>query len=93
MEFLYCSGADLSRDFASLPAYDLKIHAHKQSAFSRASANELALELYRLGVFNPEYAPQAEIMLSLMEFEGKDKALATIRENGRKLSVMKENLV
>ena len=61
--------------------------------FKALLANELALELYRLGVFNPEYAPQAEIMLSLMEFEGKDKALATIRENGRKLSVMKENLV
>lgn len=81
--FLYCSGADISRDLAMLPSYDLKIHAHKRSAFSRASANELALELYRLGVFNPEYAPQAEIMLSLMEFEGKDKALATIRENKR----------
>ena len=93
MEFLYCSGADLARDFASLPAYDLKIHAHKQSAFSRASANELALELYRLGVFNPEYAPQAEIMLSLMEFEGKDTALATIRENGKRLEAMKETLV
>ena len=93
MEFLYCSGNDLSKDFSSLPAYDLKIHAHKQSAFSRASANELALELYRLGVFNPEYAPQAEIMLSLMEFEVKDKTLATIRENGRRLSAAKEALV
>ena len=48
---------------------------------------------YRLGVFNPEYAPQAEIMLSLMEFEGKDKTLATIRENGRRLSAAKEALV
>ncbi|MBE6588055.1 MAG: hypothetical protein E7647_06545 [Ruminococcaceae bacterium] len=81
LRFLYCSGADILSESGATPLFDLKIHAHKKSAFSRASANELALELYKLGVFNPEYAPQAEVMLGLMEFEGKDSALAAIREN------------
>lgn len=81
--FMYCDSADLSPLAAREPLFDLKIHAHKKSAFSRASANELALELYRLGIFNPEYAPQAKVMLGLMEFEGKDAALAAICENAK----------
>lgn len=79
-EFVYCSAADLSPLSALMPLYDLKIHAHKRSAFSRASANELALELYRMGVFSAERSREAKIMLSLMEFEGKDEALAAISE-------------
>ena len=86
IDFLYCSSDDLSPLCEEMPLYDLKIHAHKKSAFSRASANELALELYRMGIFAPERASEAEIMLSLMEFEGKDGALSAIRERGAQMS-------
>jgi len=80
LQFVYCSRDQLSPLCAEIPVFDLKIHAHKKSAFSRVSANELALELYRLGVFSKERAAEAEIMLSLMEFEGKEEALAAIRD-------------
>lgn len=80
MEFVYCSSEKLPQRVLGAPTFDLKIHAHKKSAFSRASANELAVTLYKLGVFDPQRAPQAEIMLGLMEFEGKDAALSAIRE-------------
>lgn len=82
MEFMYCSRSSFSPINSRSPAFDIKIKAFKRPAYSQASVNEIALELYRLGVFNPEYSSQAEILLSLMEFEGKDSALAALRENG-----------
>ncbi len=82
-EFIYCSGKDLSPLSSSVPVYDIKIKAHKRSAFSRASANELAMALYKLGIFAPENAESAALCLSLMEFEGKDEVLARLSETVR----------
>lgn len=62
------------------PIFDIKVRAHKKSAFSRASQNELAKELYQLGLFNPQYAAQAEICMNMMEFEGKDEVIRKIKE-------------
>ncbi|MBQ2729673.1 MAG: hypothetical protein IJF69_02755 [Clostridia bacterium] len=83
LEFMYFKNDCLPEGSDQKPVFDLKVKAHKKSAFSKASTNELALELYRMGVFNPEYAPQAEILLSLMDFEGKDEALTAILENAK----------
>ena len=83
LEFMYFQSDLLPAGSDVSPVFDLKVRAHKKSAFSKASVNELALELYKLGVFNPEYAPQAEILLSLMDFEGKDEALSALLENAR----------
>ncbi|MBQ4066777.1 MAG: hypothetical protein IJD22_03930 [Clostridia bacterium] len=86
VKFIYCSKDSFSPLGAVMPVFDLKVHAHKKSAFSVVSANELALELYRIGAFDPERASQAGIMLELMEFEGKDAALAHIRSNAARSS-------
>ena len=81
MEFAQCSSTQIFPVPSRAPVFDLKIRAHKKSAFSTATANELACTLYKLGVFNPEYINQAEVLLTLMEFEGKDEALSLLREN------------
>ncbi len=81
IEFMYAQKSCFPPLSDKIPVFDIKVRAHKKSAFSKASVNELALELYRLGAFNPEYSKQAEILLSLMDFEGKDEALSAIREN------------
>lgn len=92
IEFTECSTTDISPISTKHPVFDLKIRTHKKSAFSTATANELACQLYKMGVFNPEYFAQAEILLSLMEFEGKDEAVAKLRENASiaKASVKKK---
>ena len=46
--------------------------------------NELALQLYQLGMFNPRMADQALMCLDMMEFEGKDVLVRRITENVRK---------
>ncbi len=65
----------IKNDMLSAPVYDIKVHAHKKSAFSRAGANELACRLYELGMFRGENASAAQICLSMMDFEGKDEIL------------------
>ncbi|MBO4584239.1 MAG: hypothetical protein J5756_04140 [Clostridia bacterium] len=61
--------------------FDVSISAQKGSPFSRISQNELIKELYQLGVFRPDLADQALVMLDAMEFEGKDEMIEKIRQN------------
>ena len=60
------------------PVFDVKVSAQRRSAYSRLSQNELAMELYRLGLFEPGREQQALGCLSLMEFDGKDTALSRV---------------
>lgn len=63
--------------------FDICVKAQKNNPFSRLSQNETAAELYKMGAFNPEYARQALIMLSMMDFEGKDEIKTLIEESAK----------
>ena len=65
-----------------LPIFDVKISGEKSSPFSRVSQNELALQLYNSGFFNPELKEQAVIALSMMDFDGKYDVLSRITGGG-----------
>lgn len=65
-----------------MAAFDVSVHAQKQSPYATASQNELAKELYQLGVFDPARASQALPMLEMMSFEGRDKVLDAVRGGG-----------
>ncbi len=53
------------------PIFDIKVNAEKGSPFSKISQNELALQLYSAGIFNPQMREQAITCVSMMDFEGK----------------------
>ena len=65
-----------------LPVFDLDVKASKNTAYSKLSQNELAIQLYGMGVFNPENATVAHALISTMDFNGKNEILKTIRNNG-----------
>ena len=46
------------------------------------SQNELAIQFYNLGFFNPQQADQTMLCLMMMEFEGKEKLIQRITEMG-----------
>lgn len=71
------------------PVFDIRIKAQKKNPFSRASQNEMAIGLYKLGFFNPERAQESIVALELMEFEGKDKVLEAVRQGQTLLNVCK----
>lgn len=64
------------------PIFDIKVKAQKSSPYSRLSQNEMALQFYQLGFFNPEMTDQALAAVDMMDFEGKEKIRETIRNNG-----------
>ena len=73
-----------------LPIYDIKVHAQKSDPFSSAVQNERAQALYHMGVFNPQMAAQAMPMLEMMDFEGRDKVMETVRRNGTLMQQMQQ---
>ncbi len=67
------------------PVFDIKVSAEKASPFSKISQNELALQLYNAGMFNPELRQQALIAISMMDFEGKEALAAKLSGGGIRL--------
>ena len=64
------------------PIFDIKVSAEKASPFSKISQNELALQLYNAGMFNPELRQQALVAISMMDFEGKEALAAKLSGGG-----------
>ena len=60
------------------PVFDIKVSAQKASPFTKISQNELALQLYNAGMFNPEFRQQALLAISMMDFEGKSALAAKL---------------
>ena len=65
-----------------LPVFDVDVTAEKSSSYSRLSQNELALQFYNNGFFNPQYADQALACLDMMDFQGKDMMMQKVQANG-----------
>ena len=65
-----------------LPMFDIEITAQKQSPYSKMSQNELALQFYSAGFFNPQMADQALACLDMMDFDRKQFIMQKIAQNG-----------
>jgi hypothetical protein len=65
-----------------LPLFDIEITAQKQSPYSKMSQNELALQFYQAGFFNPQMADQALACLDMMDFDRKQFIMQKIAQNG-----------
>ena len=65
-----------------LPLFDIEVVAQKASPYSRMSQNELALQFFGAGFFNPQMTDQALACLQMMDFDGKDRVIRIIQNNG-----------
>lgn len=74
------------------PEFDVAVSAAKKTTFSRISQNELARELYQMGVFLPNNAVPALAVLSMMDFDGIDKVRALVEENARNYQLQMQAL-
>ena len=64
-----------------LPVFDIKVSAQKRNLYTRVSQNELALQFFNLGFFNPALADQALLCLEMMEFDGKEAVMQKVAAN------------
>lgn len=65
-----------------LPLFDIEITAQKQSPYSKMSQNELALQFFSAGFFNPQIADQALACIDMMDFDRKQFVMQKIAQNG-----------
>lgn len=65
-----------------VPLFDIEVTAQKQSPYSKMSQNELALQFFGAGFFNPQLADQALACLDMMDFDRKEFIMQKIAQNG-----------
>ena len=65
-----------------LPMFDIEVTAQKQSPYSKMSQNEMALQFFGAGFFNPQIADQALACLDMMDFDRKEFVMQKIAQNG-----------
>ena len=64
------------------PLFDIEVTAQKQSPYSKMSQNELALQFFGAGFFNPQISDQALACLEMMDFDRKQFIMQRIAQNG-----------
>lgn len=90
-------GIDFGVDMGyRLPLFDIEITAQKQSPYSKMSQNEMALQFYGAGFFNPQVADQALACLEMMDFDRKHFVMQKINQNGtmyQRLMAMQQQML
>ncbi|MBR4079521.1 MAG: hypothetical protein IKK29_04865, partial [Christensenellaceae bacterium] len=79
-----------------VPMFDIEITAQKQSPYSKMAQNELALQFYSAGFFNPQMADQALACLDMMDFDRKQFIMNKVSQNGtmyQQLLMMQQQLL
>lgn len=74
-------GQDGQPDGLRKPVFDITVSAQKASEYTSMAQNELALQFFQLGFFNPQMVDQALATLDIMDFEGKDSIIQKIQQN------------
>ncbi len=64
-----------------LPLFDIQVSAQKASPYATLSQNELALQFYAHGFFDPGRAEQALLCLDMMDFDRKGAIMEAIAKN------------
>lgn len=73
-----------------LPEFDIEVAAQKASPYSKAAQNELALQLYSAGFFNPQNTDQSLACLNVMDFDHKSDIVNQIKKNGTLLDALQQ---
>ena len=76
-------GVDFGQDMGMrLPMFDVKVSAQKKNVYTKVTQNELAMQFFQLGFFNPQMTDQALLCLEIMDFDGKDGIMQKIAQMG-----------
>ena len=76
-------GNDFGQDMGfRLPVFDVKVSAQKKNVYTKVAQNELALQFFQLGFFNPQMVDQSLMCLEMMDFDDKDIIMQKISQMG-----------
>ena len=65
-----------------LPVFDIKVSAQKKNVYTKVTQNELALQFFNMGFFNPQMTDQTLMCLEMMDFDGKDGIMQKVAQMG-----------
>lgn len=65
-----------------MPVFDIDVRAQRENAYTQMAQNELGVQFWGMGLFNPQMTDQAIMLLDMMEFKGKDELKRRIMEQG-----------
>ena len=76
-------GNDFGQDMGyRLPVFDIKVSAQKKNVYTKVAQNELALQFFKLGFFNPQQVDASLMCLEMMDFDDKDIIMQKIAKMG-----------
>ena len=76
-------GQDFGQDMGyRLPEFDIDVTAERENAYTKAAQNELAIQLYQLGVFNPQQVDMSLMLLDMMDFKDKEQVQQKLQTMG-----------
>lgn len=70
------------------PEFDIKVYAQKRSAYTKVANNEMAIQFFQMGFFNPQMAEQALLCLEMMDFDKKDEIMQKISRNAQMFQML-----
>ena len=73
-----------------VPEYDIDCVPEKNTSYTKMSQNELALQLYSGGFFNPTNADQSLACLSIMDFDSKEEVERKVAQNGTLFTMLRQ---
>lgn len=65
-----------------VPEFDIEVTVQKQSPYTKMAQNELAIQFYNAGFFNPKLSDQALACLEMMDFDRKQAVIDRVAQNG-----------
>ena len=65
-----------------LPVFDIKVSAQKNNVYTKVAQNELAIQFFQLGFFEPTRVDQSLMCLEMMDFDDKDTIMQKIAQMG-----------
>lgn len=93
-EKLQMQATDINLDdeeqYFRLPCFDVEVSASKSSPYSKMANNELMVQLYQLGVFNPQNADQSLALLEALDINHKDRIVTKVQENVTMLDTIQQ---
>lgn len=69
-------------DTGRRPVFDIRVKTQKASPYSRMAQNEMARQLFGMGLFDPNRCDEALMVLDMMDFEGRERLRAKLAQNG-----------
>ena len=65
-----------------LPLFDIKVSAQRRNVYTKVSQNELALQFFKMGFFNPQAVDSTLMCLEMMDFDGRDDIMQKVAQMG-----------